>query len=187
MRLLQSRANSTRSPISGNTCGSVGRRRLPRRESMAVVVELTGSEFLLGCNVGVLRRYSALMRGRRENFDEGMTWTGEINGAIGELSAAKHLDVFWSGTVGQIDRADVGRYQVRSKQKAKDWHLVRPKDKDEDVFIGVLVEGLRCTLTGWVYGWEAKQERFWRQEYGAFFVPDDELRPIESLPPLKRN
>jgi len=149
-------------------------------------IELTGPEILLGANVGVLRRYHAIMKGRREYFVEpDRTWSNEITGAHAELSFAKHKNVFWSGTVGCIDLPDVGPYEIRSKPELGRGMWIRPGDPDDAVFVSIAVVLPYCWLTGWMLGREAKRECWQRESKDrsqAYLVPEGKLEPIESLP-----
>jgi hypothetical protein len=108
-----------------------------------------------------------------------------VEGACGELAAAKALGLPWDGPVNTFKRGgDVGDLQVRTRSNHA-WDLiVRPDDRDGDVF--VLVTGLtpRFRVHGWIRGVDAKKDA-WRKTYGgrppAYFVPQRALRPLEEL------
>jgi hypothetical protein len=64
---------------------------------------------------------------------------------------------------------------------------LHPGDKDQDELPFVLVhpEAPKFHLMGWCYGHEGKQQKYWadkqRSDRPAFFVPQTDLRPIETL------
>ena len=153
--------------------------------SNQVVVLLSGSEVMHAAMAGVMRRWSALSKGRNGVYgaDVRAAWDHDINGALAEYAVAKWLGAFWSPTIGRIDQADVRQFQVRSKLLKTDRLVVRPCDKDTDIFISVLVETPKYTLCGWLEGGEAKCDK-WVVAIDRppmYFVPDKFLRPMARL------
>lgn len=105
--------------------------------------------------------------------------------AAAELGCGKGFDIFWNGSVNTFKNGgDVGKYQVRYRSKDHYQLIVRPDDRDDDIFI--LVRGALPTLdiVGWMRGKDAKNPD-WVRRYGgrsaAFFPPDDQLNPPEEL------
>ena len=150
---------------------------------MTIIVALSWPEVLLAANAGIMRRVSALRRGRADLYPDASRpmWDRDINGALAEVAVAKWMGVFWSGTVGRVDLPDVGNLQVRSKTQDGDRLVVRPDDDDADIFVSVLVQPPQYRLCGWLYGREAKREE-WVVSHGCYFVRDEFLHPMASLP-----
>lgn len=149
-------------------------------------IKLEWSELILAANAGMMRRVFALRNGKPGVYgakDEG-AWDNDINGAIAELACAKWANVYWSGTVGLTTSRDVGGWQVRSKVVEGHRLVVRPTDKDDEVFISALVQVPNVVLCGWLYGHEAKSE-VWLQDYPPrppmYFVEDRYLRGMSEL------
>jgi hypothetical protein len=138
---------------------------------------------MVGCmrNLVGLRNYQPIAGQPLE-----MLWTAHIEGAAGELAVAKHLNVFWAPTIGDIESNDVGPYQVRTNSSRRlDDMILRPRDKDERAYISVLSFLPEFVLCGWVYGHEGKQQQWLREgTFGrppCYFVPRSALRPLEEL------
>lgn len=151
-------------------------------EGRMTEIILTWPEVLLGVNAGIMRRVSAMRRGRCNPFpEEGRSiWDRDINGSLAEVAVAKWAGAFWSGTVGRIDTPDVGNLQVRSKTQDGERLVIRPDDKDDEVFVSVLVQPPSCRLCGWLYAGEAKRPE-WVVSTGCYFVRDEFLRPMSEL------
>ena len=64
-------------------------------------VELDGAEMMMAAQVGIRRHVAALVRGLpdRHGLDSSKNdgWRIHIEGAAGELAAAKALDRYWDG------------------------------------------------------------------------------------------
>lgn len=152
-----------------------------------ITVELTWPEILLATNAGVMRRVNAVRNRRQEPYGSRpeAAWNDDINGAIAELALAKHLNVFWAGTVGRIDLPDVGRLQVRSKTQDGDRLVVIASDDDTSIFVSVLVGLPVCRIDGWMMAKEAKRKEWLLPREGLpdrYFVPNSSLRSPRELP-----
>lgn len=152
-----------------------------------VDIVLDPAEVAMAASIGVHRNSYAIDHKLRQNH--GMTgdgWAEHIEGASGELALAKHLKMYYGGAHLAFKGPDLGlRYQVRTRSKAWYQLIVRPDDSDNDIF--VLVTG-KCPIfkiRGWILGKDAKKPE-WEQTYGnrppAFFVPQEFLNPITTLP-----
>ena len=149
-------------------------------------VMLTWPEVLLAANAGVMRRINAVRNGRQEPYGQRPQsfWTHDINGAVAEVALAKHLDLFWSGTVGRVDLPDVGPLQVRSKNDPKERLVILPTDGDGQIFVSVLVGLPKCTLCGWMRAGEAKRPEWLLPDDAGkkrYFVPNSHLEPMNGL------
>ena len=150
-------------------------------------VTLTPYEYAMASEVGRMRMLSAIRRGSAHKY--GMTaqgWTEHIEGAAAELAVAKHLGMYWGGSVDTFkNEADLGEsIEVRWRSK-REWDLiVRPDDHDESLFVLVVGSCPVYTVVGAILGSEAKQE-VWMQRHGgrpaAFFVPQKELSSLDAV------
>lgn len=146
-------------------------------------VTLTWYELVQGATVGVWRRVAAMKKGMVDTtgMDFSRAWTSDIEGALGELAAAKVLGVYWPGGVNTFRADDILGFQVRTRPKHTQGLLLRPGDSDEARFL--LVTG--CAPTYRVHGWlkagQGKQPQWWRSPNGrpgCWFVPQSELIPV---------
>lgn len=147
-------------------------------------VDLTEAELNMAAGVGVARHMQALRENRPDRYgarrDDG--WTIHIEGAAGELAVAKAMGRYWHAPVGTFRRGgDVGPIQVRTRSDPTYQLLIRPGDRDSDVF--VLVTGIapNFTVHGWIRARDAKRPE-WLHPHGgrppAYFVPQDALHPL---------
>lgn len=152
-------------------------------------ITLTKAELYLAAMIGVMRHISSIVNGRQDQhgFDgsDGDGWKNHIEGACGEFATAKAKNWLWNGSINTFHNAgDVGKVEVRTRTKHHYELIVRSNDNDAVPF--VLVTGIAPTyrVHGWIYGREAKREE-WSQNHGgrppAYFVPQNELEPIDTL------
>jgi hypothetical protein len=150
------------------------------------VVVFSESEMILAGSVAVQRYAQNLARGKREMFgaEDRFGFQYMMDGAMGELAVAKHLNIHWNGSVGDLMAKDVGRLQVRTTRMPEPALILHDKDPDEDVFVLVRLHANRAQIAGWVYGFEGKQKRYWSAGKGgvrpAYFVPTDGLLALEA-------
>lgn len=156
-------------------------------------VLLTPAQVITAALAGVRRHVTNIYRDHAYGLD---TWSFDehIQGAIGEMVVAKHFNLYWEAVVrdpwNEI-QSDVGKgLEIRTTGPNRRL-IVRSGDPDDKVFIHVAGERLEWTITGWLLGWEAKQDQ-WLTNAGnnrppAWFVPSDELHPIEKLAIPGRN
>jgi hypothetical protein len=151
-------------------------------------IVLTLGELHMAAEIGVLRQLEAIRKKLpdRHGFDGDTGWTIHIEGAAGEIAVAKILGTYWGGTVNTFKtEGDVGKLEVRTRSKDYYDLIVRDNDKDDSVFILVTGKAPNFNVIGWILGKDAKNTE-WKQTYGdrpgAFFVPQKELKPIDSLP-----
>lgn len=166
-----------------------------------IAVDLTQSEAKLAADVGVMRQLTAMRDGRSAAYGcpPDFAWQFHIVGAFGELATAKHFKVYWNGTVGRVDTADVGPLQVRASTRSNSGVILHPfnpqsgrGDRDEDIFIGARVDHSyrRVLLVGYIKGVDGKVDKNWREtDRPAFFVEPLDLKPIWELAgyPFKRS
>jgi hypothetical protein len=98
------------------------------------------------------------------------------------------MNKYWSGGIA-YKASDVGfGFEVRST-KHKNGHLIISEDDDPKppYLLCLIEEGCRVTdyryiLVGWMFGFDAQQEQFRKNDYqGSFWVPQSKLMSMESL------
>lgn len=155
---------------------------------MIVTVTLTYSELLIASHVGIMRRVQNLKSGVPELYGadqhEG-AWERAILGAIVEQALAKDRDRFWSGAVGDYYAADVGNFlQARGTAHPQGRLLLHPKDSEQQAHVLGRVRGRVVMLVGWVYGFEGKQQQYWKELQAGrpcFVVPNEILHDMDTL------
>lgn len=158
---------------------------------------LTWPEMYLASHAALMRRLGNMRRAIKAKYgapeDEG-AWEPDFFACQGEMAVAKCLNLFWSGSVGDFGAVDVGGLvQVRTRRKK--WHqlILHKEDSDNEPFVLVCAhESPKFMLCGWIFGKDGKLDKFWSDPAGgrpAYFVPQEQLRPIselrEILPNLK--
>jgi hypothetical protein len=154
---------------------------------VTTTIQLDRYELFNAAFTGVLRHLSSLYRGSPDahgyNGEDG--WTKHIEGAAGEVAAAKACNLFWGGSVNTFKGAgDVGIFEVRTRSRHDYELLVRPDDDDKRVFVLVTGRAPKFVVRGWMRAGDAKRDK-WKHSHGgrppAYFVPHDQLRPLEDL------
>jgi hypothetical protein len=154
-----------------------------------VRVRLSWAEVLQAASVGAMRKVQCLKEhwtpgaGRNNHDDD---WTPNIEGAAGEMAVAKHLGIYWSGSLGNYKADDVGSYQVRTNT-SRQWTdmSIRTKDRDDRIYISVLSFLPEFVICGWLAGNDCKRQEWWRDGTPGrpcFWVPRGALQPISALP-----
>lgn len=150
-------------------------------------VVLTPAELHLAAMVGAARQIQALRERRpdRHGADPAEGWMLHIEGAAGEMAAARALDRYWAAPIGTYRLGgDVGEVQVRTRARHEYGLIVRADDRNSDAFVLVTGRAPRFRVHGWMSGSEAKQER-WLREHGgrppAYFVPREALHELADL------
>jgi len=155
----------------------------------AIKVSLTNVETMLAGQIGVMRHTEALSRRSPNAFglaSDKDGWGLHVEGAAGEMAVAKALNVYWTATVNTYkEGGDIGRrIQVRTRSKHDYELIVRPSDRDDDVFVLVTGKSPTFHVHGWIYGHEAKKEAYLK-DYGnrdpAYFVPHCALKALNEV------
>lgn len=152
-----------------------------------MIVTLSKRELSIAAQVGCARHIAAMFDGRPDahGLSKADGWGLHIEGAAGEMAAARALDHYWAPSVNTFKAGgDIGSsIQVRTRSLHKYDLIVRTDDRDSDIFC--LVTGLapEFHVRGTILGRRAKQDKWW-QAYGdrppAWFVPASALTPIEQ-------
>jgi hypothetical protein len=154
-----------------------------------MLITLSWPEVMCAVSTGTLRHIAALRKGLPDchGFKGEDGWTIHIEGAAGEMAFAKAAGRYYASPVNTFkEGGDVGDVQVRTRSRMDYDLLVRPSDRDRDVFVLVLGKIPTFDVVGWMRGSDAKNEK-WLNAHGnrppAYFVPRSELSPIETLNP----
>ena len=164
-------------------------------------IKLTESEQFFAALSGLMRRFKAIRKNRSEPLGTPAAdlWGNDIESSGAEMAVAKHFNLHWSGAVHKnftLLGGDVGNcLEVRSTHWPNGKLRIDEKDKDERPF--VLVRGTMPTfsLSGWCFAYEAKEEKYKEPGDGRFkdpadwsyWVPAQDLRPMESLVIVEKN
>jgi len=157
-------------------------------------VELSWYEMDMAVMVGTNRNTASWKKNRthsagykpRDLFDVG------IKSAGAEIAVAKHLDLYWDGSVDTFkEKADVGaRTEVRMTSMNVPKLIVRPNDKPNRDYVLVKdcwVNGQKpqYKLLGWLTGDEAMQEHYLTDNGNgrppAYMVPVSHLKHMEDI------
>lgn len=143
---------------------------------------------MLAGTVALMRNVQNLSAGRRESHGADKagdkTWDRHVEGACGELAAAKCLGLFWTGAVGNLRATDVGPYQVRTRAKYHNDLILHESDANDQAFILVAGHAPTYRVVGWILGQDGKRAEYWGDPAGgrpAFFVPQAVLHPMTTL------
>lgn len=157
---------------------------------MSADVTLSWYEAAMASHVGWMRQLKAMMAGKQDSHGyDGEGWSEHIEGACGEMAVAKLLGIFWDGSVNTWKANDLPGLQVRTRSRHDYDLIVRPGDDDESTW--VLITG-RCPaycVRGWIEGRNAKRPEWLANHAGrqpAYFVPANQLNPMDELPRLPR-
>jgi len=148
-------------------------------------VILTYHEVYMGACIGVARQLASLRRGETnkvQNVDFG--WHSNIEASCAELALAKHLGVFWDGSINTFKEPDVGCLQVRHTQLTDGCLILRNRDDAETRYVLVVGTHPEYLIVGWAWGGVVMRDKFLRDpggKYPAWFVPQVELQPIGCL------
>lgn len=149
------------------------------------VIRISKLEYADAAYVGFVRGNESNQRGLHDRAGfAGNTWEINIRGAVGELVAAKCLEVPWECKGIFMEPDTSCGVEVRTTARLN-WKLKIYKDAD-DFTPYMLVAGgpLTWIVQGWIYAVDGKRKMFWdtpQGRDGAYFVEQDFLRPISEL------
>lgn len=152
-----------------------------------IEVTLEHYECGMAAQVGIARQLAAIRDGKRNAHGmTGLGWDEHVEGAAGELAAAKALGIYWDGSVDTYKRPDVGPYQVRTRPRHDFDLIVRNGDADDEYFLLVTGQMPHYRVHGVILARDAKRPE-WLKSYNnrtpAYFVPQENLLPLR--PPQK--
>ena len=160
---------------------------------MAEVVTLTNSEIMIGAQLGVMRQIQNVKQKRHARYGAGedRSWHLHIEGALGEMAVAKYLGWYWSGALGDLEAGDVASAILNKEVEVRTTHhdngrlIIHEGDSDDAAFVLMIGRLGTYRLMGWMWGYEAKKERYWEDPSGngrpAFFVDAEHLIGMRDL------
>jgi hypothetical protein len=142
---------------------------------------LTFDELEIAAHAGTDRELRALRLGRKHRYGYApvANWTTHIEAAIAEATAAKWRGYKWVPTADTDAAGDIAPgVQVRHSLRLDGHMPLHPPDPADHAYVFVVGAGLGQRIVGWCWGYEGKQERYWRAdlERPCFFVPQSVLR-----------
>jgi hypothetical protein len=149
-------------------------------------VTLTWYEVAIGAYVGIQRQIAALSKRLPDRHGYiGDGWSEHIEGACGEMAAARAIGQYWTPSVNTFKNGgDVGEIQVRTRSNHEYDLLIRNSDRDDDIFILVTGKVPSFVVRGWLRGSDCKKQE-WLKEYGgrppAWFVPQGSLNSVDHM------
>lgn len=157
-----------------------------------IEITLDSQDLYLASIVGVRRRIESMRRGgnERNGLDRkkvAEAWYYNVVGAMGELAAAKALNLHWRASVNaKKNEPDIGEdVQVRTLARGDYDLIVRPDDIDDHRYVLVTGDPPTFRVVGWMKGREAKANKEWLFDRGnrdvpVFWVPQKHLVPVVS-------
>ena len=149
-------------------------------------VTLSFHEVYMAATIGVARMLASMKRGETnkvQNKDFG--WHTDIESACAELAVAKHLGVFWDGSINTFKAPDIGRnIQVRHTQHKNGCLILRGADSPSEVYILVTGYHPKYEIRGYIKGEDGMRPEFLRDPNGKFpawFVPQYNLISATNL------
>ena len=149
-------------------------------------VSITRNEITAASHHGLERRIANLVGDRHMDnriLPEKCMWDQDIESACAEMALAKFLNGFWTG-LGSVGNADAGIWESRwTFHVDRGGLIVYPRDSDNKRY--VLLDGFApdYRLIGWLWGHEAKQEKWWQEKMQYWLVPRGELRDASMVRP----
>lgn len=154
-----------------------------------MIVKLSPEECHMAVLIASTRQTSSAIKGLKDRINDKSWFDGflvHFHGCVGEIAAAKALDVHWPGWVDRFTTvADLGdNIEVRHRVDNAHDLIIRNSD-DKDKFY-VLTTGLpdAVIVHGYIRGKNGMNKTFIRTHGGkpaAYFVPKEFLSPIEQL------
>lgn len=111
-------------------------------------------------------------------------FNSDIHAAGAEMAFAKFIKCYWEFSVNTFKKPDVGSFQVRFNFLENGHLIVRPEDNPTEKYVLVIGCMPKYRIAGWCFGYEAKQDKFWRNPGNqpgkrfAYWVPQDQLKPL---------
>jgi hypothetical protein len=120
-------------------------------------------------------------------LDPQKAWQANYDGTLAEVAAAKFFGFYYTGTIGSLDRDDVGPFQIRGTPYGNG-HLILhrdPKDPPHKKYILATGGEPRFTLEGWCYGYEGKTYLWWDKQPDrsrpCFWIPSTVLHSMKEI------
>lgn len=152
---------------------------------MIDTVQLTRADATLARVVALARLGQALALNRVDTNGGHPSIANHVDGARAELAFARMLGAdlgeWTSYTNGQLDALpeDVAGWEVRTTRYPHGHLIIHPTDAPGRPFALVLSDGRTYRAAGWIFGIEARRDKWWRSlQPGrpAWCVPQSALR-----------
>lgn len=150
-----------------------------------MIVELSKSEMHVALQVAKFRNQISIKKNRQPfNGVSAKSEEDELQphliGVPSEMAVAKALNRYWAPEFVDLLEYDIQPdVQVRATKHQFGKLIIHKKDCDAHKFFLVVANENKFRIAGWLYGRDAKQEKFWSDPTGknrwAFFVPQTEL------------
>lgn len=149
-----------------------------------MLVRLTSMEMLIATSLGTARHMQSVTRTTARGQAKETSLDSHIVGAMGEMAAAKAMGIYPGFTVNNFDGPDMGKdIQIRACREGR--LIVTDSDKSNQKFVLVTGHAPDLNVVGWIWGGDAKNEKWLFDPRNgrppAFFIPGEELYPIETL------
>lgn len=154
---------------------------MPDRTTTVGDVQLSFHEMLVCTHVGGVRRIAALKNGRpgrRTTHHLDAPWDIDIEAAMSEAALAKHLNVWWSGQLGNLLAADASRLQVRWTHWPNGFLRLISDDDPTQFFVLMIGSQGRYRIAGQMRADAGKRQEWWRDDHNAYCVPQEALLPL---------
>lgn len=159
-----------------------------------VWIKLSLSEMIHGATIGAIRHYEAEQANRKMSSSFSKTdkdpMVSHVQGAIGEMVVAKALGRYFNPTVNSFKDADLGhdiQVRLRVRHDADMGH--NDNDNPDHLYVLVTGRGPDYCVHGWELGRNVRVPKY-RQNLSSlgslWFVPQNALRPIQSLINIKK-
>jgi hypothetical protein len=108
-------------------------------------------------------------------------------GAAGEVAVASYLGLkheLFKEKEAKRGSEDLPGIDVKTRSKSHYDLIVQRQSDPDKKFVLVTIENQQTLIHGWCYGKDAMQSQFWKDPARgrpAYFVPQDFLRPIDSI------
>jgi hypothetical protein len=159
-----------------------------QRELTPIPVTLDWREMSHAALCGVGRTVASLADRREpgQGTKHEDRWRSDIEGACGEMAAAKALNRFWSPSCNTFMAPDIGQsIGVRTRSDHSYDLIIRERDNPDYAF--VLVTGIAPSFLvhGWRFARDCRRDE-WLKDYGerghpCWGVPQAALMPIQDL------
>lgn len=152
-----------------------------------IEITLTPSEILLGATAGMMRRIFAIKNSiqNANGYDGENSWQIDIEGALGEMAVAKHMNRYWAGKGRMRDFDVANSCDVRTGAKHTHRLILHPNDDDDRVFWLATGSNGKYRIHGWIKAIDGKKPEYWGEKgqpgRPAFFVPQHALH--DGMPP----
>lgn len=128
---------------------------------MKILVTLNENQLEAAAIGGVRRRIHGITKGRRSTHPETPDhkqnwWQSDIIGAIGEFAVAKALGEIWNPTIGEVNRKDVGDFEVRTTEQPTPLLRFRGHNDPSSKYILCSYRGNQVLIQGWLPGYTVR-------------------------------